>query len=288
MKLSVIGIGNMGRALACALLSAGHEVTVYNRTRAKAEVLASRGARVASTAAEAIQDSDYTIVILFDVVATRDVLEAPGTREVLRGKALISGAQMDASEMIALRDSVAACGGRLSDFAVTSDPGAVEARTSSYCIACDPQDTAAWTQIFSSIGKPVWDVGAVGNAQNVQNAGWLSYMFMTIAIGSAVAGFERLGLPMHVLKALLKDSPNLAIAGSEAIIDQMSSRQYGSEIWTIDNMVAALEQAIAFADRLKIDTSVMKPIRDLYAKASKLGFGSRDVAALYEAIIPRS
>ena len=140
MKLSVIGIGNMGRALACALLSAGHEVTVYNRTRAKAEVLASRGARVASTAAEAIQDSDYTIVILFDVVATRDVLEAPGTREVLRGKALISGAQMDASEMIALRDSVAACGGRLSDFAVTTEPDVVEARTSSYCIACDPQE----------------------------------------------------------------------------------------------------------------------------------------------------
>jgi 3-hydroxyisobutyrate dehydrogenase-like beta-hydroxyacid dehydrogenase len=128
----------------------------------------------------------------------------------------------------------------------------------------------------------------VGNAQNVQNAGWLSYLFMTVAIGSAVAGFERLGLPMHVLKALLKDSPSLAIAGSETIIDQMSSRQYGSETWTIDNMVAALDHVIAFADRLKIDTSVMKPIRDLYAKASTLGFGSRDVAALYEAIIPRS
>jgi 3-hydroxyisobutyrate dehydrogenase-like beta-hydroxyacid dehydrogenase len=42
MKLSVIGIGNMGRAIACATLSGGHEVTVYNRTSAKSEALARR------------------------------------------------------------------------------------------------------------------------------------------------------------------------------------------------------------------------------------------------------
>lgn len=284
MKLSVIGAGNMGRAITSALLAAGHDVTIYNRTRAKAEALAGRGARIAPDAAEAIRASDYTIVILLDADSTRAVLDAAETRAALSGKALISGAQMDAGSVISLAQSVGAAGGRLSDFVVTTYPDQVEARTTSYCIACHPQDTVAWMQIFGTVAKSVWDVGAVGQAQNLQNAAWLSYLFMTVAIGSALAAFERLGLPVHVLKALLRESPTLAIAGSEEIITEMSSRQYGSDKWTVDNMVAALDQVLPFAHNLKIDTSVIQTVRELYAKASRMGFGNRDITALYEAI----
>ena len=40
MEVGFIGLGNMGAAVARNLLKAGHRVTVYNRTRAKAEALA--------------------------------------------------------------------------------------------------------------------------------------------------------------------------------------------------------------------------------------------------------
>lgn len=40
------------------------------------------------------------------------------------------------------------------------------------------------------------------------------HLYMTVAIGSVVAGFERLGLPINVLKVLLRESPTLAIAGA--------------------------------------------------------------------------
>lgn len=66
MNISIIGTGSMGGAVALGLLAAGHRVTVYNRTREKAERLAPMGARVVGTAAEAIAVSDYSIVVLFD------------------------------------------------------------------------------------------------------------------------------------------------------------------------------------------------------------------------------
>jgi 3-hydroxyisobutyrate dehydrogenase-like beta-hydroxyacid dehydrogenase len=47
MEVGFIGLGNMGAAMAPNLLNAGHRLTVYNRTRAKAEVLAAQGAQVA-------------------------------------------------------------------------------------------------------------------------------------------------------------------------------------------------------------------------------------------------
>src|SRR4029077_10500155 len=46
MKLGFLGLGRMGSGMARNLLRAGHEVTVFNRTREKAEALAADGARV--------------------------------------------------------------------------------------------------------------------------------------------------------------------------------------------------------------------------------------------------
>ena len=53
MKLGFVGLGSMGLGMARNLLKAGHEVYVYNRTRAKAEQLVGEGAQLASTPAEA-------------------------------------------------------------------------------------------------------------------------------------------------------------------------------------------------------------------------------------------
>ena len=53
MRIGFIGLGNMGLPIARNLLKAGHELTVYNRTRSKAEVLASAGGQVANSFAEA-------------------------------------------------------------------------------------------------------------------------------------------------------------------------------------------------------------------------------------------
>src|ERR1700761_8452006 len=53
MDVGFIGLGNMGAAMARNLIKAGHSVTVYNRSRDKAEALAGDGAVVAGSPAEA-------------------------------------------------------------------------------------------------------------------------------------------------------------------------------------------------------------------------------------------
>jgi 3-hydroxyisobutyrate dehydrogenase-like beta-hydroxyacid dehydrogenase len=70
MDVGVIGIGPMGGAIARSLLRAGHEVTVFNRTRARAEAMRADGAKVAATAAEA---ADREVVIT--MLATDDAVE---------------------------------------------------------------------------------------------------------------------------------------------------------------------------------------------------------------------
>src|SRR5258705_11771734 len=79
MKIGFIGLGNMGSAIARNLIKAGHDLTVYNRTRSRAEAFASlEGARIAETPTEAAADREALITMLADDAAVEDVIFSPG------------------------------------------------------------------------------------------------------------------------------------------------------------------------------------------------------------------
>src|SRR5260370_18311038 len=71
MKVGFIGLGHMGAGMAANLLKAGHAVTVYNRTRAKADALVKEGAKEAATIADACRGD-----AVFTMLANDDVVEA--------------------------------------------------------------------------------------------------------------------------------------------------------------------------------------------------------------------
>jgi 3-hydroxyisobutyrate dehydrogenase-like beta-hydroxyacid dehydrogenase len=87
-SVTVLGLGAMGTALAEALLGAGHRVTVWNRTAARAEPLLAKGAAGAGSAAEAVAASPLTVVCLLDYAASRQVLEPAA--DALAGRTLVN------------------------------------------------------------------------------------------------------------------------------------------------------------------------------------------------------
>src|SRR6266403_390545 len=78
MKIGFIGLGNMGSGIARNLVKAEHDLTVYNRTRSRAEPFASLGARIAETPGEAAADAEVLITMLADDAAVEGVIFAPG------------------------------------------------------------------------------------------------------------------------------------------------------------------------------------------------------------------
>ena len=62
LTVSVIGLGNMGSALANAILEAGHELTVWNRSSERCRRFAAEGASVASSVGDAVSRSDVVVV----------------------------------------------------------------------------------------------------------------------------------------------------------------------------------------------------------------------------------
>ena len=77
MDVGFIGLGNMGTGMAQSLLRAGHSVTVYNRSREKAEALRGQGARVAERVADACRGA-VVFTMLADDAAVEGVTFGPG------------------------------------------------------------------------------------------------------------------------------------------------------------------------------------------------------------------
>jgi 3-hydroxyisobutyrate dehydrogenase len=73
MRVALLGLGVMGNGMARNLLKAGFSLTVYNRTRAKAEPLATQGAHVADTPRVAATDADIIISMVGDDNASRAI-----------------------------------------------------------------------------------------------------------------------------------------------------------------------------------------------------------------------
>lgn len=76
MHIGWIGLGNMGQVMAARVLDAGHELTVYNRSRDKARSLVERGAKLAESPAQAAT-AELVVTMLADDAALQDVL-GPG------------------------------------------------------------------------------------------------------------------------------------------------------------------------------------------------------------------
>src|SRR5882672_4261276 len=73
MRIGFVGLGKMGAGMAANLVAAGHEVTVYNRTRQRAEPLAQRGAKIADRPAD-LADVEAVVTMLADDQAVEGVV----------------------------------------------------------------------------------------------------------------------------------------------------------------------------------------------------------------------
>ncbi len=75
VQVSVLGLGEMGRALAAALVKAGHSTTVWNRSAGKTNDLVAQGAAAPETAGEAVRASRLVIACLLDHASVHEVLD---------------------------------------------------------------------------------------------------------------------------------------------------------------------------------------------------------------------
>lgn len=281
MHISVIGTGAMGSAVAQALLDAGVDVTVYNRTRTKTERLAQLGAKVADDPKAAIAATDGAILALTDGPAIHELGRSYLSDGSLAGKPALSVSVLTPDEFDRLASEFAGYGLRLSEVAIGAYPDHVIRRQAEFLLATHPQDNDLWLTALRKLGT-CFELGEPGNASKAYMALCAPYMLMPIAAAFAVGMFERLGLSPTIVARMLQSNPTIASPGASVLAAEMVGRRYGQGQFSVDNFIVMADQVIEFARKLDMPTAVFDEVRAAFCRVSAAGLGRYDVPAIYE------
>lgn len=174
-SIGFIGLGIMGQPMALNLIKAGHKLTVFNRTRSKAEPLEKAGARVAASPAEAARDADIIMTIVSDSAAMEEtVLGKQGVLETIRSGALL----IDSSTISPVVSRKLAChlagkGAQMLDAPVTGSKNGAEKGELTFMIGGEQAVLDRAMPVLRTLGKKHIHCGPNGaglSAKVAQNA----------------------------------------------------------------------------------------------------------------------
>jgi 3-hydroxyisobutyrate dehydrogenase-like beta-hydroxyacid dehydrogenase len=277
MILAFIGLGKMGAGMARNLLRAGNDVTVYNRTRGKADSLAAEGARVTESISEAVRDCEAVVTMVADDYAVEQtVLGDGGLATALQPGAIHIGCstigtalarRLTAQHAEHGQDYVSAC--------VFGRPEAAEAKKL-LVVTAGPAETVNRCQpVFDAIGRQTFIAGGEPwQANAAKLCGNFMIASMIETFGEAFATLRKANVSPHlfldVMNALFA-SPVYANYGRIIAEEQFEPAGFALKLGFKD-VGLALETARECASPMP----VASVIRDHFLTAIALGQADLD------------
>jgi len=219
VNLGFVGLGAMGELIVPRLMAAGHKVTGWNRTRAKAEPLIAQGMAFAATPREAAQNADIVFSIVTDSPAVKAV--ALGKDGIIaglkKGGIYIDMSTIEPEVSREVAAEFAKAGSVMLDGPLSGSPVTVKAGNASVMIGGDEAAFERAKPVLLAIGPKVTRIGANGLACQMKIAVNLLLMVEVVCFGEAVALAEKGGVNREVaVDAILKSvaaSPVLGYRG---------------------------------------------------------------------------
>jgi 3-hydroxyisobutyrate dehydrogenase-like beta-hydroxyacid dehydrogenase len=283
-RVTVIGLGAMGSALARVLLERGHEVTVWNRssTERVARLVAAGAARVA-TPAEAIAASPLTVMCVLDYPAAEEILGAPGATESLAGRTL---AQLTNGNEEQVRTQIAwvtAAAGRMIAGGILGYPRHI-GRPETVILYAGSE--AAFEEHKGTLAGLAGGQRYLGEDPALQNATYVSAFGFYFA---ALAGFleaaalaARRGVPPAGFAAAMPGMTALLLDHIGDAARRIEADDFAGDQATVDvHLVGSLRRQATFAE-LGVQSLMTDAFVDYCRQASAAGDGGEDIAALFK------
>lgn len=286
MKVGVAGIGRMGAAIAERLLKHGHEVTVWNRTRAKAEALAVHGAKVVDTPAQLASAVDVILTILTDAQAIAATFDGPDglLAGAIKGKLFVEMSTVRPETERALAERVRAKGAALIDCPVGGTTGPARDGKLLAFVGGDAADLARVQPVLEQLCRRIEHVGPVGSGASLKLAINLPLLVYWQAVGEALALCQPLGLEPARLVSIFADTsggPNVLKTRGGMLADAMQGKPPASTTFNIDSirkdMATMIEEARALGyDELPVTARAL----ECFDEVSRIGLGDGDAVLL--------
>jgi HAD superfamily hydrolase (TIGR01450 family) len=280
--VAVLGLGAMGSRVAARLLDAGHEVTVWNRSRGRLSQLVNRGAAAAATAAEAALRAEVLITMLSDPPALRSVAEGPhGIAAGARPPLTVVEMSTVGQAAVARLASVLPAGTGLLDAPVLGSRAEAESGSLVIFMGGPAELAERITPLLTVLGSVIHTgpLGSGAAAKLVANAA----VFGTVGVlGETISLAKALGLPPDTAYRVLAATPLAAQAARRRPV--IEAGEYAPRFaLTLARKDASLinEAAAAAGTGLRLTAAVEAWLAD----AERAGLGDRDYTAMLHTIV---
>ncbi len=248
LRVGLIGVGLMGAPMGRNLRSAGFALTLWNRTRAKAEALEPTGAVVARTAADCAAGSDLLVTMLENGPTVAQVLFEAGAAEALApGSVVVDMSSIGVEEA---RDHAARLASRgIEHIDAPVSGGTVGAEQASLSIMAGGTEAAfaRVRPVLAAMGRPLL-VGPSGAGQIAKLANQMVVATTIGAVAEALCFAEAAGADPGLVREALKggfaDSRILDLHGGRMVGRDFATRgKTSSQIKDLENAARAAEAA---------------------------------------------
>ncbi|KQW81225.1 hypothetical protein ASC89_05190 [Devosia sp. Root413D1] len=281
--LSVIGLGDMGSAIARALLAAGLAVTVWNRSDARVTPLVERGATAAVSAGAAIEASPAALLCVSDYPATMALFE--GTTRALHGRLIVQFASGTPAQARALETKVRQAGGRYLDGAIGAWPRQVGSPDASFTLAGNADDFAAARPLLDLLGGQLTHVGPdAGHAKAYANAGLAYFAGHWIGFAQGAALLETEGLDPAMLGDMLASMGPILATDMQRMGRAIATEAFDEAESTVKTIAGDLRWLAELADATGAEAEFARLAAALFARARDLGLGDKQHSAIIKVL----
>jgi 3-hydroxyisobutyrate dehydrogenase len=265
----------MGQAVAQRLVDDGCTVTVWNRTRAKADEIAKLGARLAESIADAVQRSDIVVTTLSNDEAVRDVAQGPDGIAAAIGSRLYVDCTTSSPGLSA---ELAEQFDRFVAMPLLGSPDAVRAGAAICLIGGDEASVTRAEELAEALGGNQLTYRSAALASTAKLASNLLLLNSLVGLAESVALGRTGGLSDAELRALFGGSPLLG-PGMKNRVDAVVDAQ-GPTWWTVALGVKDAAAALAIAKDGGLHVPASSEAAARYELAASRGLGDRDIAAI--------
>jgi 3-hydroxyisobutyrate dehydrogenase-like beta-hydroxyacid dehydrogenase len=279
-QITVIGLGNMGSAIAKAFLERGYRTTVWNRTASKAEPLAAVGASVADTAADAVAASPLVVICLLDSTAVDAVRET--IDGAVAGRALVNVTSGSPAQARSNAEWAHERGASFLDGGLMGDPPYMGTPTMMLSFSGDRDAWEAHRSTLEVLGTATY----FG-----EDAGLAAVEFLA----QVAVGYEFLIGLLHTFRLVREEGVDVAafaerVAGSiggyvplvNAFGTAVASGEYGPDLGSLDVQAALMDDLIGHRESLGIDAVRMREVKRLMDRRIADGHGDQGFSSLFE------
>ncbi|MES9601525.1 MULTISPECIES: NAD(P)-dependent oxidoreductase [Actinomadura] len=274
-SVTVLGLGLMGSALAEALLADGRSVTVWNRSRAKAEPLVARGAVEAESAAAAVSASPLVIVCLSVYANAGEILgDAAAGRTIVQ---LTNGTPRQAR---ALAERAAGLGARYVDGGIMAVPPMIGRPEALILYSGDQEAFEEHRETLAVLGRPQF-LGADPGLAPLFDLALLDAMY------GMIAGFQHAFALVRSEKVAATDFEPMATAWLTAMLGMLPDQARAVEAGDFATTVSSVATSqVAFPGLIEtsrdqgVDPGYLLSVRDLLDRAVEEGYGEDGLARL--------